>query len=327
MLHIKRILFPTDFSRCAEQAFQHALQLARVYEAEIHMLHAVSLSAEIPVGTSEFYGPRLYSPGIYPVDDTVYSREIDAIFHRLKKDSEAKMRSCIEERKAGNINVVPLALEGVSPAMVLVEHASEHDVDLVVIGTHGRRGIRHLFLGSVAEEVVRTAPCPVYTVRECDPERRLQDIETILVPIDFSDFSLKSLRYAKQLADTFNARLQLLHVVEPVMRPGFYLDNYPTTNVSDFIADAHRASQKHLEALLARTKGPEVNVDLHVTEGHAAQEILDFATDRGVDLIVIATHGLTGIEHLLVGSVTEKVVRQAPCPVLTLKAFGKDILV
>jgi len=118
--------------------------------------------------------------------------------------------------------------------------------------------------------------------------------------------------------------LQILHVIEETVLPAFYVGT--GESFYSLVPGLEVKAKMALESLLKETKGPKVTTDLHIIEGRAGRDIVKFAASHGADLIVIATHGLTGIEHLLLGSVTEKVVRMAPCPVLTVKAFGKSLL-
>jgi nucleotide-binding universal stress UspA family protein len=176
----------------------------------------------------------------------------------------------------------------------------------------------------VAEEVVRLSRCPVFTIRERQEPRLIEELDRILVPIDFSEHSKHALRYAKQIAASYDARLQILHVVERVIHPSFYaLDKLHS---SELMGSVKPRAKEALERFLEETEGPELTAEVFVVEGRAALDITECAKELESDLIVIATHGLTGIEHLLMGSVTEKVVRSAPCPVFTVAVYGKNLL-
>jgi nucleotide-binding universal stress UspA family protein len=205
----------------------------------------------------------------------------------------------------------------VSAAPSIVDYATETGIDLIVMGTHGRRGVRHLLVGSVTEEVVRLAPCAVLSVRMQTDPKPLSAVRNVLAPVDFSEHSRDALGVARDVAGSYGARLQLFHVWEDVLHPAFY--NMGAMSIKDLQPDIEDRTIGALQELLAETPGPAVETDFHTTEGHAAREIVDFAVENATDLIVIATHGLTGVEHFLLGSVAEKVVRRAPCPVLVVK--------
>lgn len=306
MMTVKKILFPTDFSRCAEQAQAHALYLAQEYGAELHMLHANAALEYAPHDLREHF------PNYEEV--TAQLREL-ALRH---------MSAAFSAHEAAEVGVKQVYQNGVSVAPVILTYASEHDIDLIVMGTHGRRGLGHLLLGSVAEEVVRTAMCPVLTIRERKVSAPAEQFERILVPVDFSDHSRQALLSAKALAENYGARLQLLHVVEDLRYPSFYMAE--RFAYFDIRPDVVTRAQQELEQFFREREGPKVAADLHVIEGGAAHEIVKFTEKHASDLIVIATHGLTGLEHFLMGSVAENVVRRAPCPVLTVKTFGKSLL-
>jgi nucleotide-binding universal stress UspA family protein len=304
MIKIKKLLFPTDFSRCAGQALTHALHLAKRHQAELHVLHALVLHG--------------YTNG------KALIAEIDLVEAQLERVAADRIRSVTKDLTVGIPVVVRAQKRGISGAPVILEYADEHDIDLIVMGTHGRRGLEHIFLGSVAEEVVRFAPCPVFTVREAKEPIPTKTIERILVPVDFSTHSQKALTYARELAGAYDARLQLLHVIEPVVYPSFY--NLDKENFFDWMDEIEVEAIRQLRQFVAAGGGNDVPVDHFVVRGRAATDIVDFAVSKHADLIVMATHGLTGMKRLYLGSVCEKVVRRSRCPVFTVKAFGRSLV-
>lgn len=146
-------------------------------------------------------------------------------------------------------------------------------------------------------------------------------IKQILVPVDFSPVSLQALDYAVELARPFQAGLVVLHVVEPI----YYAtpaDLYgPSANLSMLLDEQQKAAQEQLAVLATRLAEHQVKSETCVEPGVPYQVIVDTAARRRVDLIVMATHGRTGLSHLLLGSVAERVVRSAACPVLTVRGF------
>jgi len=143
------------------------------------------------------------------------------------------------------------------------------------------------------------------------------EIRHILAPTDFSDFSKQALEYAAAFARTFGARLSLLHVIET---PAFPVEGYVPPNLgTTLLADLERGARDELERLLPETEVLPVNVVREVKIGTPYRTIIETAEEEKVDLIVMATHGRTGLSHLLIGSVAERVVRTAPCPVLTVR--------
>lgn len=306
MIGLKKILYPTDFSRCARQAQDHALYLAGQFKAELYMLHAIVLLEDDP------HNPAHHFP------------DPGEIHERLKTLASAKMTEALESHGKQDVRIVMEQERGISPAEVILEYAAKKDVDLVVMGTHGRRGLGHLFLGSVAEEVVRFSPCPVLTIRERKEPGQVHMVERILAPVDFSDHAKSAVSNAKEIAATYGAKVDLLHVIEEVVHPTFY--GTGATSIVELRPTIIPKSKEVMERIFREAPGPEVEAEYHVVEGRASGDIIKFAEDHRSDLIVIATHGLSSVEHLLLGSVTEKVVRQAPCPVFTVKAFGKSLI-
>jgi nucleotide-binding universal stress UspA family protein len=297
-MKIERILFPTDFSRCAGQALPHALFLARSFGAELHMLHAIVLLDEDP------HNPAAHFPD---------PAEIAA---KLQEAAAARMRADLATAPGG-LDVRQVQRRGVSVPTVVLEYAEEVGADLMVLGTHGRRGLGHMLLGSAAEEIVRKAACPVMTVRETREEPRVDALDRILVPVDFSAASRQAIAAARELAVRYGASLQLLHVVEEAIVPDFYMEGRVVEPLLG--SELRERARVRLTALFATTEGPEVPAEAFAVEGRAWHAIVDFASEINSDLIVISSHGLTGLARTLLGSVAEKVTRSAPCPVLTLR--------
>jgi len=305
MLSLKIVLFATDFSRLADAALDHALALAQKHGAVLHMLHAVVLHADDP------NDPAHHFP------------DAEQIRGRLEEIAESRMASQLEARSAGELEVVRAQRRGMSTAPVILEYAEEIDADIIVMSTHGRRGLSHALVGSVTEEVVRLSPRPVLTIRGAATDEAHPRIEHVLVPVDFSRHSEGAVKHALEFCRAYGSRMHLLHVFEQPVTPEVYAGGGLAT-VSDFSV----VEGSLREALLgvATRAGAEVETEIHVTEGRAVAGILEQAEEISADLIVIATHGLGGLTHVMLGSVTDKVLRRADCPVLTVKAFGKSLL-
>ncbi len=191
------------------------------------------------------------------------------------------------------------------------------------MGTHGRRGPSRLFIGSTAECVVRHTDRPILTLRLDANIMESDELRHLIVPVDFSEYSEEAVRYASELARVWNARITLLHVVEEAVLPTVYGIEPVSVFSVDHVIDQ---SQKALQELKDKYFEAADKVDTHIVVGHAASSIADYAQEAGGDLIVISTHGLTGLKRFLMGSVTEMVVRSATCAVLTVKPFGHSLL-
>jgi len=302
-MRLQKILMPTDFSDCANSALTHALFLAQHLGAELHILHVVVLHAEDP------FDPAAQFP------------DPDEIYRRMQEIAAGEMKDLVADRPTDRVAIKTVQRRAISAAPAIADYAEELGVDLVVMGAHGRRGFRRFLLGSVAEEVVRTADCPVLTLRGEERGPELEKLERIVVPFDFSDPAKSALATAKELAVSYGARLDVVHVIEPPVDPGVFVplhDRRSAFAYSELAAEV----REHLGPAVEELVGTEVEVDVEILDGNTAERIAEHAESVAADLIVISTQGLTGLRRFLLGSVTEKVVRSADCPVLTLKTSG-----
>ena len=303
MLQLNNILLARDFSSVSDQALRYAVDLADRTGATLHL----------------FYAEVLHEDPFGPVKTDAPGSLEDRIRKRLRQDTNGALLT----ETYPSLKLREGVERDVAAAPAILNYAADHDVDLIVMGTHGRRGVRRLLIGSVAEEVVRRADRPVLTVRKDDLEADQMAVERILVPIDFSDYARDALRYACEVADLYDARIDLLHVIEENLHPAFYVGG--VQSVYDVVPDIENKVLDRLRTFYEKVAGDET-AEVHVASGRAAREITQFAEQRGSDLVVMSTHGQTGLEHFLLGSVAEKVVRHVPVPVFTVKAFGKSLL-
>ena len=299
MIRLNNILVPWDFSPFSERALAYARGLARRSGAVLHVLHAEVLHGD--------HGGR-----------AAYSGR--AARERLAKLAGLEGDVPVPEGSGEGVPLQHAVVRDLAAAPAILAYAQEHDVDLIVMGTHGRRGVRRLLLGSVAAEVIRLAICPVLTVRE----GTVDGGEALLVPIDFSTHARKALSEAKALAALYDAPLTLLHVVEERLHPAFY--NMGAFSIVDLQPDLEARAMEHLKKFYEEAEGLSGAVQYAVCVGHAPGEIVRYAEEHPPRLIMMSTHGLTGLKHFFMGSVAEKVARGAPCPVLTVKAFGKSLV-
>jgi len=298
-MKVAKVLCPTDFSPCAGQALEVAVLVARSFGAELHVLHGIVLHAADP-HSAVHHLPNL--------------EEIQAI---LQRAAASALAEDIAPHADGTLRIVEVQRRAPFAGEAILNYAEEIGADLIVMGTHGRRGLSHLLLGSVANEVVRRAPCPVMTVRPRPDGAHLRAIDRILVPVDFSKAANAALAAARDLAVAWTATLDVLHVIEETVMPAFYAAG--VTSLLQLDPEIRTRCQAELSRRVERLGGPSVVANAHVREGKAAQQIVAFAAEQASDLIVLATAGRTGVERLLLGSVAEKVVRLAPCPVLVVR--------
>ena len=192
-------------------------------------------------------------------------------------------------------------------------YAEEVDADIVVMGTHGRSGPTRLVLGSTAEGVLRTAPCPVLTV---GPRAVVEAAGPVLVPVAFDAMSDAALDVGVAMAEAWGTRVVAVHVVEPVTIPSPYAIAFDPMTHPEVLERIERT----LWRWVAGHAGAGVPVAQELRRGEASHEIAAAAAAHGAALIVQASHGRRGLGRWLLGSVAEGVVRDAPCPVLTFRA-------
>ena len=308
MLNIRNILFPTDYSNCAAQALEHAIYLASNCRARLHVIHASSREQDASQDTNHHL---LEKKKLHERLDSVARERMDGNVPEFVKDFADKVVH-IEAVKGGEVSDL------------ILQYAAAHDIDLIVMGTHGRRGLGYMFLGNIAQEVVRFAKCPVYTVRESERFQSPDNTNIILAPVDFSENSKAAISMAREAAVLYRAKLELLHVVPNTLYSPYNIFGEETNlRLTHDMAERY---EKEMKQLFDASPGPGVMVKFKVVTGHVVSESLEYARSNKFDLIVIATHGVTGSKHFVLGGVAEKIIRRAPCPVLTVKSFGKSLI-
>jgi nucleotide-binding universal stress UspA family protein len=302
VIEFTRILCAIDFSDTATRALVYAAALATWYESKLTVLHVVpafeaSMVSPLPRLDGEHRTP--YAP--------------------VRADVLTDMRSAVERIGASALEPALLAEEG-RPHRGIVDCATARQSHLLVLGTHGREGFNRLFLGSVAEKVVRTAPCPVLTVPPTATPTTLADVafKRVLCPIDFSPSSLRALAYALDLARQANGSVSVLHALEYMdpEEPGEHVGVDIRRNRQHVIDHA----RERLHAQLGRESRTWCEIEEVVVISRAYKAVLQRAAETDVDLIVMGAQGSSGIELMLYGSNTQHVVRAATCPVLTVRA-------
>jgi nucleotide-binding universal stress UspA family protein len=231
-----------------------------------------------------------------------------------------KLQEIAQERFGGTRCEIITRLSG-DPATGILEAEKELDADLVVMATHGRTGIAHFILGSVAEKVVRESRCPIFTTRRGEALAGSPPFQKILVPIDIAEKSSVALTYARQLAEQFNSLVYPLHIVPTDAINLRIHDVYQAREGergANLVVAERVARQKLQELAREHLSGVRYETVLHVSDD-PGKIMIEVEKDVGADLLVMATHGTKGLFHLLLGSLTEKMVREADCPVLSIR--------
>ena len=293
MQGVSKILVPYDFSPLSQKALGSALLLARLVKAELHVVH-VEVIHGVPITES----PMAPAPA-------------EALRARIEQDN-----TYINDLYK-DVVIYYAVGRGVAPGPIIIDYQQSHQIDLIIIGTHGRHGLKRVFLGSVAEEIVRYATCEVLTITGGKSSfLEFDRLERILVPIDFSGHSAQALSLAREVAALSEAKLNLVHVVHfPSIST---VTDAAVFSIVDYDADVETKAFEHLRAFYARVVGENEAVIYTVMQGPPADEIARHAAASNCDLIVIGTHGLTGLDRFLMGSVASKIIRRADCPVLVV---------
>ena len=312
-LGIRNVLVPIDFSQPSLQALKLALPLLNPFGANLHLVHV--FRPDYP----------LASTAVMPL--VVPELTVGKRVRRHLKDVAKKYSVPL---KRGNIH----ALRG-RPVEEICRLAREQKIDLIVTSSRGLTGVKHLVLGSTAERIVRYSPCPVLVVRPTEGKQKASrngkgtasklSFGKILVPIDFSECSMKGLAYAKALAGEFGSKLVLLHSV--ALRYHVANEEYARYDFPLLMQQCEKAARDQMGDLVQKTDWDGVvEVETSLQTGHPGDQICSRATDHGVDLIVTSTHGRTGLKHMFIGSTAEYVVRHAPCPVLVIPSHERPVL-
>jgi nucleotide-binding universal stress UspA family protein len=306
MIEIRRILCPIDFSDYSRHALDHAVTIARWYGSVVKVLHVASGAI-----ISSSPGP----PGFEPI---VLTRpDLGELMEDLKR--------FIAPASVPTVTIDPIVLEGNAAGEILRE-ASSMGADLLVMGTHGRSGFERVLLGSVTEKVLRKAACPVLTVPRRHPDAVPSApvvFKEILCPVDFSPCSLHALAYATSLAQEAGGRLTVLHVLAVELGGTGEKYDFPVVgddlSLGDYRRMCEESARQHLQAAVSDDVSNYCSVERLLLTGKSGHEILRVAEERQSDLIVMGVQGRGRADLVLFGSTTNQVVRQAACPVLTLR--------
>jgi nucleotide-binding universal stress UspA family protein len=287
----KNILIATDFSEVSQHALLHALAMAKRYDAHLTVVHVAQPESQAPI----------------PMEPVPV--ELD-----WQKQRAAESLARLEGFEALHMYRHDTVLRQGNPWPEIFALVEERNIDLIVLGTHGRGVLATVFLGSVAEQVLRHAPCPVLTI---GPEVRTslldhEQLSHVLFATDFSEGSLHALSYALSMAEEGDAEITLLHVLEQ-------LEPMPLEYSKELLADY----RKRLWALVPDDASLWCKPHVAVESGLAADSIARKANEGQVDLIIMGVHPAGAIANHLPWTVIHSVVRHARCPVLTVKGANE----
>jgi nucleotide-binding universal stress UspA family protein len=281
----KNILFLTDFSEASETALAFATGFARHFGAQVYPAHACD-----PIILTETAAPN--------------------VLDEVEENSRQRLNQLA---KKYTLTGTPLFARG-SVEDAVPTWVNEHGIDLIVIGTHGRRGLKHFLLGSVAEAIFRSATCPVLTVGPHVAVRPYRDFkaEKILFPTDLGTHAEFATQYALSVAQENKAQITFMHVVP--------LSDALQHDRAELLKNSATKLEKLIPPEIKETCTPEINIEV----GDPVKELLAFAETERPDLIVLGLPAGKKFNGAFRSGVTYNIVASAPCPVLTVRDITTD---
>lgn len=301
-LPIRTILVPIDLSEESYRALEFALPLAQRFGADVHVVHVYEGAQQL---SSIASAPVLFS-----------DREI------ARRVAQEAQRRCGAGPNAANCHV-----RSGRPFREIVAAAEELKTDLIVIATHGHGGLKHLMLGSTAEKTVRYAACPVLVVREAarGPFKTATEgivLEKILVPVDFSECAREGARYASAFATKVGADLLLMHVTHTADFTASDPNVIPPEG-PELVESARLAAEDKLDEMVNFLPLTGISADTEVALGTPIEKLVERTKEPDVDMVIMSSHGHTGLRHVVLGSIAEQLVGQAHCPVLVVPSHRR----
>jgi len=293
----KHILCATDFSDFSNHAIPYGIALAREFKARLFLCHVIDLSSA-----------AIYGEAVLALEEQQ---------KRMTKHARDEMTRLMSKE---SIVWEPLITVG-NAAHEIARLAADKKIDIAIAASHGRAGLKRIILGSVTERLMRTLPCPLLVVRSPDrgfvtPADQAITLKRVLVGCDFSPNSSLALQYGLSLAQEFQADLHLVHVMQPSH------DDY-LKKPGEAKQDLHRDLGAEIKSRLADIVPEEAQTWCKpvtvLLAGRPHEEITKYAMVNDIDLIVLGVRGYGLVESLFVGSTTDRVMRRASCPVLSVQ--------
>ena len=276
---MKKIIVPIDFSEHSEFALEAAAMLAKKHNAEILALHMLEISDAVLTHSSE-------------------EQQSKAFF--LLKIAENKFESFLDKDYMSGVKVTPI-VKHFKVFSEVNDVAKEHDVDLIVMGSHGASGVKEFLVGSNTEKVVRNSDIPVLVVKH---NPILIEFENVVFACDFSEDAVDAYLKAEKMFEELGSKIHLVFVNLPNV--GFRSTQEMEKRVADFMKKANGNLSKMR--------------DVHFVSDYSVEQgVINFANSMGADLIAIATHGRKGLAHFFEGSISEDLANHSALPVITFK--------
>ncbi len=291
----KHIIVPTDFSETASTAHALAAEVGAFYKSKIDLVNVIDAT--------------VYAYAGYP---------LASLSKELMTSAEEAVNKVEMPASAEGLEIGRFVLAG-SPAPEIVEHAKRQKADVIIIGTHGHGAVARFFLGSVADKVIHASECPVLVTKMSKgdikhPVKKDKPFNKILFPTDFSKTANAALARAVAIAEDFDAELFVLHVVDDSL-----ISTHVESERNIILKELRKHALEEMKSQLPDHLVENFETVAAVIKGDPAKETAAYAESHHCDLIVIGSHGRTGMNRALLGSVADKVIRLAHCPVLIEK--------
>jgi len=289
-MELKDIVVAVDFSDPSRVAVERAVALSRLSGAKLHLVHAVPV---VPYAApAEFAMPA-------------------SAWDNVEEEAARHLEEWASEIEGRGVTIARYTTRS-APVDAIHERVRETGAQLIVMGTHGYSGLKHAFLGSVAERTLRTAEVPVLAAKG-NRKEAAEPIRRVVVATDFSPAASAAVDLAIDWCRELGAELNLLHAFFPAV-PGYLELPAPV----EAFQTLREGAEESLAKEDARIRAAGLSGVSEVKDGGASRVIADATQEHALDLVVVGTHGHTGLAHVFLGSVAERVVREAHCSVLVV---------
>lgn len=310
MREIKKIIWATDGSEESRSALNYAMFLAKEFGSEILGIHVAPTMVPMP-------------------EQVLYESEIQNWTEKVEENFMSGLTRVANEMASQEIKFQGMVLKG-EPHKEIIEFARRERADLIVMGKRGLGLMDRIFVGSTTLRVLRESRIPILSAKKKDEENR-GSIRNILVPLDVSEKVDSALMYAIKLAEKINANISVVYV----FRLDAYAYQIPSGAISaspfeippsvfgtfeDLAKISYDKLAKRVEEIKLKSRASNLEINAEVVQAmNTSVAIVDYASSKNIDLIVINTHARKGMRRLFLGSVTEQVIQESDCPVLALK--------
>ena len=286
----EKLLLPTDCSEFSEGAIREAVNLAKTCSSKLFIISVIETNPEY-----ESIAPQL--------------------IEKAEKETRQHLESVKNRAVKEGVDCEIIARQGEDPYKYIVDEAAKHQVSMIIMGRRGRKGLKRLMMGSVTAKVIGHSPCNVLVV----PRAARLEFRKILVATDGSKYSNAAASEAVAIAKRCGANLIAASVVpyESISPLGIVHSEMQWELVTQ---ESRKAAESNIKNVKEIAEKEDVKIEELILEGRPYEAIINTAKEKRVDLIVVGSHGRTGLDRLLMGSVTERVIGHAECAVLVVKA-------